>query len=225
MSEDMPALDLAHVPLRYPDVYPPTMPDTIFFQETLSAVEELSPTAVILEVACGAAPLAALLAKRQPRAYVLASDVSASACSCAAETAARNGICSQQVCRLDLTLGLRPGLIDLLVCHPPYVPTSADVLNAATCEAAAGKMCKNVEAAAWTWAGGPGGTGLLDRLLSALPTILAPKGSALVLWFEPSLAESFPRLEALGLRCSLVSERRLRSERFCVLRVERDGEP
>ena len=122
---------------------------------------------------------------------------------------------------MDMLAAVRPGLVDLLLCHPPYVPTSSDALDAATASAAAGGVCASVEAAAWTWAGGPGGSRLLERLLDALPTILAPQGHALVLWYETVLSEETFRLAARGLRSRLISERRLGGEFFCILRIDR----
>ena len=209
----------------YPDVYPPSMPDTVFFLDVLRSLkDDIRPCSVVLEVACGAAPLAAQCCLLHPMGAMatVASDVSASACQCASETASRNGI-QMSVFRADMVAAFRPGLVDLLLCHPPYVPTTSDALEAATATAAAGGVCASVEAAAWTWAGGPGGCRLLERLIDALPTVLARDGFALVLWYETSLSEETFGLVARGLRSHVVGERRVAGEFFCILRIDRSA--
>ena len=199
------------------------MPDTLLFQDVLSSLEfSEAATTVILEVGCGAAPLAALLAMHLGTSVAaIASDISTSAMTASADTARRNRI-TMHLARMDMVSALRPGLVDLLVCHPPYVPTSAHVLEEALSQAAAGDTTGTIEAASWTWAGGPGGCGMLLRLLEALPMVLSAHGFALLLWYERDLSISFgEQLEALGLRSSLVCERHAGGEYFCVLRVDR----
>lgn len=206
----------------YPDVYPPSMPDTVFFLDVLCSLkDDFGSCSVILEVACGAAPLAATLSLLH-HTVSFASDVSASACQCASETASCNGI-QMSVFRADMVAAFRPGLVDVLLCHPPYVPTTLDALEAATTTAAAGGVCASVEAATWTWAGGPGGCRLLERLIDALPTVLARDGFALVLWYETLLPEETFGLAARGLRSRVVSERRVGGEFFCILRIDRSA--
>lgn len=213
--------DLAHVSLRHPDVYPPHMPDTLFFLEILRDLElrTCGSTTVVCEVGCGAAPLATLLAMHLgSSAATLAFDLHSSACSAAAETAQCNNIVLQ-VARMDLVAAMRPGLIDLLLCHPPYVPTSAVELE--TARASSGEAKASVEAAKVTWAGGPGGTRMLGALCDALPRVLSPDGFALVLWFERELSSDAFGLEALGLCSTLLGERHANGETFCILRIER----
>ena len=134
-----------------------------------------------------------------------------------AETAQRNRLTIHLV-RMDVVSALRPGTVDLLVCHPPYVPTDDELLGAA--KAKASTSADNLQNAAWTWAGGPGGTAVLDALLASLPAVLSPRGVAYVLFFE---AEAFgaDRLAARGLDCTLVSSYSAPGETFVVMRIER----
>ena len=118
---------------------------------------------------------------------------------------------------MDLIAALRPGLVDLLAFHSPYVPTTAEALAEGHARAAAGESSATIEAASWTWAGGPFGLAVLQRLLEALPVQLAPGGVAYVLFHSPEL----PGLETLGLSATVVASNETKTERHYVIRVQR----
>ena len=225
-------LDLSHVgtgrqreaykSATYHDVYPPSMPDTCLFVQVLRAeIPRLVARrpAICLEVGCGASPLGACFAAAfGASAAVMATDVSASAMHASAETARRNGL-HFHLARMDVVAAMRAGTVDVLACHPPYVPTSDELLDDA--KAGAAHAAETLESAAWTWAGGPGGTAVLDRLLAALPTVLSPTGVAYVLFFsEEAFAPA--RLAAAGLTCECIASHN-GAETFVVMRIERSG--
>ena len=101
---------------------------------------------------------AVLAQKLGSTAAIVAADISLSAVRVAAETGRRNGV-SLHVARMDLIAALRPGLIDVVAFHSPYVPTTAEALAEGHARAAAGESSATIESASWTWAGGPFGRG------------------------------------------------------------------
>ena len=95
----------------------------------------------------------------------------------AKETSRRNDT-PLHLARMDLVSALRPGTIDVLTCHPPYVPTSSEQLDAAHAKAAVtSSSTECMEDAARTWAGGPNGRAVFDRMIDALPSALSPTAS------------------------------------------------
>ena len=207
------------------DVYPPSMPDTLLFLKVLeqeaSYLQALKPS-VCVEVGCGAAPLAACLSKLlgQSTTASLATDVSLSAMHAAKETSRRNDT-PLHLARMDLVSALRPGTIDVLTCHPPYVPTSSEQLDAAHAKAAVtSSSTECMEDAAWTWAGGPNGRAVFDRMIDALPSALSANGVAYVLFFEEAAFDQ-ARLEAMGLQCRRLAEYSENGEAFVIMKIER----
>jgi release factor glutamine methyltransferase len=79
---------------------------------------------------------------------------------------------------------------DVLIFNPPYVPTSLDELNEAVRDA--------VDDKSWicaAWAGGPNGRLVVDRVLPALPQLLAPgTGVAYVIALDENLIDDMVRV-------------------------------
>lgn len=85
----------------------------------LDAAQQLPPYATAIDLACGSGVLAAFLARREPGAGVIASDVSAVAVQSAALTAAANGVRVETV--HDDGLSRQPDAsADLIVLNPPF---------------------------------------------------------------------------------------------------------
>ena len=85
----------------------------------LDAADRLPPFATAIDLACGSGVLAAFLARREPGARVIASDVSAVAVQSAALTAAANGVRIEPV--HDDGLSQQPDAsADLIVLNPPF---------------------------------------------------------------------------------------------------------
>lgn len=86
------------------------------------AVERVRAGTVVVELCCGAAPVAAAVAAAEQEAVVHAVDTDATALSCA-----RRNLPDGLVHRGDLYQGLPRllrGRVDLVVASPPYVPSS-----------------------------------------------------------------------------------------------------
>jgi len=228
LATRMGTADRAVAPVRFPDVYPPSMPDTRLFLDVLArdapALAKRRPT-LCIEIACGAAPLAALLRRLLgPTAAILATDVSASAMRAASETVQRNSV-PLHLMRADVLDGVRPGTIDLLVCHPPYVPTSRSVYMEAIAKASA--SADGIERAPWAWAGGPHGRAVVDKLLGSLDTVLSPLGVAYVLFYDEKMfmhAFKDAGLASMGWQCARATDPyKADGEVFIVMRIERPG--
>lgn len=113
----------------------------------------------VLDVGTGSGYVAARLREATP-ARVVGSDISPAACRQAHEAGVRT-------VRADLLGPFRSGVFDLVVCNPPYLPTPPEQEWGDPMERAL--------------SGGPDGRAVVDRLLPALPRVLAPGGRALVL--------------------------------------------
>ena len=152
-----PLPDLSHLgSAEYERVYEPS-DDTYLLVDSLAAdAERLRSLSagVCIEIGCGSGAVVTHLARLLPAGstLVLAGDVNPDAIAATAATAQRNGVVVQPV-QMDLLSALRPGMVDVLVFNPPYVPTSDDELQHALEHA-------DISAA---WAGGPRGRVVVDR--------------------------------------------------------------
>ncbi|KAF3916269.1 hypothetical protein ABW21_db0201954 [Orbilia brochopaga] len=133
----------------------------------------------------------------------------------------------------DLTSCLRPGIVDILVFNPPYVPTS-EFPSLTPLRGAAQKVLvnpRNEEDYAMeeyllslTYAGGEKGMQTTDRLLDNLHEVLSERGVLyLLLCAGNRPAEVVERVESLGhgWRMELVIERRAGWEILSIWRVYR----
>ncbi|MFN4001318.1 class I SAM-dependent methyltransferase [Microcella sp.] len=85
----------------------------------LDAAEDMPAFATAIDLACGSGVLAAYLARREPGARVIASDVSAVAVQSAALTAAANGVHVETV-HDDGLARQQAASADLIVLNPPF---------------------------------------------------------------------------------------------------------
>jgi 16S rRNA (guanine1207-N2)-methyltransferase len=75
----------------------------------------------VVDLGCGTGVLAALVARQQPEAEVLAVDDSAAACRSAESTLQANGVGNRaRVARSDVLDGVADASVDLVVCNPPF---------------------------------------------------------------------------------------------------------
>mmetsp|Transcript_33664 Transcript_33664/g.108735 ORF Transcript_33664/g.108735 Transcript_33664/m.108735 type:complete len:244 (-) Transcript_33664:385-1116(-) len=149
-------------------------------------------------------------------AALMATDLNPAANAASARTAAANGA-SVQVLNMDLLHALRPGVIDVLVFNPPYVPTSLE-------EAVQGQSSADLYAA---WAGGPKGRVVLDRLLPTIGALLSPSGVFYLLGVRDNDPDDLARyFEAhFHMHPVIIAERRAQNERLFVMRVSRAPQP
>ena len=175
------AVSMRRVANEYKDVYAPLQDDTLLLMQTLTAnVDEIrSRCSIIVEVACGAAPPAVLLAKLlgTGSAAIFATDLSSSAIA-AASVVAAGSKASIELCRGELLSAFRAGRADLVVCLPPYVASKRmSTADAVAKESAGAKQLADAE---WVFLGGSDGLEVLGRLAADLVRVLSKTGFAFI---------------------------------------------
>jgi len=210
--------DLSHLgPSDFERVYEPS-DDTFLLVDALAAdaarLRSLS-AGLCVEVGCGSGAVITHLSTLLPphSAWLLGGDVNRDALQATAATAARNAAHVQPV-QMDLLSALRPGLVDVLIFNPPYVPTSEEELEHARATA-------DISAA---WAGGPRGRLVLDRLLPLLGSLLSPRGVFYLLGVRENEPDEIAALlRPQGFDAVTVAERRAQNERLFVMRFSREA--
>lgn len=84
----------------------------------------MAQDARVLELCCGSGAVAVTLKLERPKAQVTASDISPACVKTAMENAARHGA-QITVLQSDLFAALGDNRWEIIVCNPPYIPTSA----------------------------------------------------------------------------------------------------
>jgi len=177
-------------------------------EEDLESIRSLKPS-VCLEIGCGSGVVVSALAKCLDNCFYLATDVNYVAAETAKVTADRHtaGRRSLQTAIADLDscfLGRLDANVDLIICNPPYVPTTED-------EALPDDATK------LAWAGGPLGTNLVERLLPRAAKLLSANGRLyLLLLKENDPRDVCDKGARLGLHARLVIDRRCRNEHLFV---------
>ena len=164
-------LDLTHLKHKqHAEVFTPDAGTSLLMRALSSdaaTLRALRP-AICVDIGCGAGAEAVHLTRSLPTnsAAVIATDINPHALLAARATSVRNGGQPLHLLRSHLLAGLRPGTVDVVVWHCPYVPTTPAQLEDA--KARADLSC--------SYAGGPGGHMLLKETLGMLRTVLAPGG-------------------------------------------------
>ena len=152
------------------------------------------PGGIAADLATGTGILAAVLSARYER--VVACDLLVAAVECADLTLAlnRTELSSTVACVADVAGGLRPGVFDLVVANPPWVPAWIDPTDTNYVYAD----------------GGSTGMELPARFLSEAADLLAPGGVAVILvcdtrWRDGSrpLDDQIRLLEARGMEVTI----------------------
>ena len=135
-----------------------------------------TPNLRVVDVGTGsgaiAIALAVLLARRRmlPEVSILAVDCSAEAIGLARENAVAHAVAEEVVfCEADLLPAAQPAF-DLILANLPYIP-SADIDGLPVAASFEPRLALN---------GGTDGLAVVRRLLAALPSALAPEGTALL---------------------------------------------
>lgn len=124
----------------------------------------LAQPAIIVEVCSGSGIINTALARALGKtALFISTDVNEFACKASRDTFRFNEINTFQVICADLLSNLTSGVVDVLICNPPYVPTTEEELT-------------NSDKLALSWAGGKDGRQVMNRLFSDVPRLLSPEG-------------------------------------------------
>ena len=133
----------------------------------LEAVRRLPDRGLAVDLCCGSGALAVVMAARRPGARVVATDIDPRAVACARG----NGV---EAYAGDMASGLPGGLggrADLVTAVPPYVPTGE--LRLLPRDTLAHEPRAALD-------GGPDGTAVLGRVVTAAAALLRPGGSLLL---------------------------------------------
>jgi HemK-related putative methylase len=185
---------------RGPGVYPPRE-DTLL----LAPFARLGPGRLVLDLGCGNGLLA--LTAARSGADVVATDLNPYALR-ALRRYAHHEHLALEIVRTDLGRGL--GRFDVVLCNPPYLPTSPELRDP--------DRWHNL-----ALDGGPDGLAVTARVLAALPRHLRPGGVAYVLFssLQPAIRRRMlrDRWMAHGGRWTRVARRALEGEVLEVVRL------
>lgn len=182
--------------LAAPGALIPRKETEILGRGALTVIHDAAQTrgaVTVIDVCTGSGNLALAYAAHEPRARVLASDLSAEAIAVARDNARLTGLSDRVDFREgDLLAPFGPdldGAVDVLSCNPPYIST-------AKVKAMAAEIADHEPGLAFD--GGPFGVRLLTRLINEAPRLVRPGG-----WicFEVGLGQGpamGQRLEAHG---------------------------
>lgn len=180
-----------------PGVFVPRRRTELLAREAVAAAARADSAPVLVELCCGAAAVAAVVAAEVPGTRVCAADVDPTAVRCA-----RRNLRAGDVYVGDLYAALPESLrghVDVLVANAPYVPTEAIALMPP--EARLHEPLVALD-------GGPDGLDVQRRVIADAPSWLVPGGGALLI--ETSV-EQAPVTAALmtdaGLRARIVRDR------------------
>jgi release factor glutamine methyltransferase len=154
---------------KHSEVFQPDAGSALLLQALTDDKENLQALhpAVCVDLGCGCAGAAIHLTQLLPEnsCAVLAMDITAAAMVSAKENARCNEA-QVELVRMNLLGGLRPGSVDVIAFHCPYVPSSAQALSEATARA-------DLSA---SYAGGPDGIGLLIQTVPMMREVLSERG-------------------------------------------------
>ena len=124
-----------------------------------------------------------------------------------------NNLSQFDILRSDCLTGLTDrltGLVDLLICNPPYVETQEQEEGSDDIRA--------------SWAGGAVGRSLTDRVLSLLPRLLSKNGFSLIVLEQCNKPLDLMKEagEKFDLKSSIVLQRRAGREFLSVVKFSRN---
>ncbi|KAG8229844.1 hypothetical protein J437_LFUL009119 [Ladona fulva] len=148
-------------------VYEPAE-DTFLMMDALEQDFGLIKTcrpSLIVEVCAGTGIIGTALSKALclSPGFFIATDINDLACKASHDTFLCNGVNTCEVICADLLTFLASGVVDVLICNPPYVPTTEEELNSSV------KLTRS-------WAGGENGRKVMDRLFKDVPRLLSQEG-------------------------------------------------
>lgn len=183
-------------------------------EEDLEELRQRNPL-VCVELGSGSGINITALSKALPHTFCLAIDINPFACRTTKRTSTANAT-DLDATNMDLLSCLRPGVIDLLIFNPPYVPTDTladDQEEFADPSSLDGQLIKS-------WAGGQSGCDVINRLFQVVYDKMAI-GSLfyLLLLKENDPEEIQRRLAQLRFDAKIVKERKIRGEHLFILKI------
>lgn len=151
-------------------------------------------------------------------------DINKFACDATKRTAGENRV-NVEVINMDLLTAFKPNSVDLLIFNPPYVPTATDEATQNIPEQKKFYDCDaektfGEEMLIKSWAGGRDGCEIINRLLSNLGNILAPRGIFYLLLIKDNNPEKIRKeLTKLGFESEQIIDRKIRGEHLLVLKI------
>lgn len=203
----------------YNHVYEPAEDSFLLLDALEADLEELKrrQPLICVELGSGSGINITALSKALPNSFCLAIDINPYACRTTQRTAIANGT-RVDMLNTDLLSSLAPGVIDLLIFNPPYVPTGTlgdeeEFKDPSSLDA---ELIKS-------WAGGESGCDVINRLIEVVHEKMA-KGSLfyLLLLKENDPEEIKRRMIELEFSVEIVKERKLRGEHLFIMRISKD---
>lgn len=182
-----------------PRVLVPRPETEVLVEEALALLRSSGRTRVV-DVGTGSGAVAVAIAVGEPRAHVVATDISAAALEVAAENAAAHGVADRVELRVSDLLAAVDGPVDLVAANLPYLTDDA-------VSQWAGERTSLFFEPRQAVIAGPDGLDLIRRCLGQLPGRLAT-GGAVLLECDPPQASEIERLmrTAVGPRTRVVPD-------------------
>jgi release factor glutamine methyltransferase len=180
--------------VSFENIYEPAE-DSFLMLDTLSSdvqipflTSRFNAPPLVLEVGSGSGVILGFAAMHAQAIFgrsilTAATDLNVRACEATAQTVASNASTSSFLgsVNTDLTAGIRPGSVDVLLFNPPYVPTDEAPYDPSALATTQPKFDQDSMLLHLSYAGGPDGMATTQRLLDSLDGVLSPVGVAYVL--------------------------------------------
>ncbi|KAK5715678.1 S-adenosylmethionine-dependent methyltransferase [Elasticomyces elasticus] len=246
----LPTPSTSHV--DYDRVYEPAE-DSYLLLDNLASSDESSflehrfpastPAPLVLEVGTGSGVVLAFITAHADTIFgrsdiaTIGTDVNPFACEATAETVrlavaeqVKAGEDAGKFCDCivgDLSTALRPGVVDVLIFNPPYVPTEAlPEMPGNEVTGSQDVFERDSRLLALSYAGGINGMETTDRLLDQLPEVLSHRGVAYVLLCKQNFPDAvIERIQQWSGGWNAVnigsSGKKAGWEQLCILRIWR----
>lgn len=215
MMDKIETPDLTHLSSAdFDNVYEPAEDSFLMLdalESEITHIKSVHPT-ICLEIGSGSGIVLTALAKCVGSSCAYFSiDINPYAAKVTRRTALRNSVCLEVV-NCDLIGPLLPRIqqkVDVLVFNPPYVPTDENEIDANN-------------HISLSWAGGPRGRSVMDRLFPVIPQIMSHTGVFYLLVVkENNVEDIFQVMSSFKWRGSIVMERKAGREHLKVLKFVR----
>ena len=179
-----------------PGVFVPRQRTRLLVEQAASLI---GPGALVVDLCCGSAAIAAVLAERMAGLELYAADIDPAAVACARRNLVDRGEVLSGDLYAALPVHLR-GRVDVLVCNAPYVPTTAIALMPPEARLHEPSVALD---------GGSDGLAVLRRVAAEAAVWLAPGGHVLVEIGEQQAGQALRFFGRHGLSARVVQSEEL----------------